>query len=182
MFFELKTPSLNEVSQKLVNLLEEAAKEGVQIEGRGKDIFVPGEMVKVVNNPYHHHVCRVCQNIADNSPYTVEEARRLIPHHYGCHCRIKKLAVPTPRFGITQTGFETVRRAEKRVHKDFSKVKRSIRDITRGIRMSREYAAQVSDMTSDDIATSVQRRRTSAALRVKQRRKVRMFRGKGGRR
>lgn len=59
---------------------------------RRRDEFEPGSLVIVVNFP-DDKVCLVCQEIAAGSPYTIEDARTLIPAHGGpghnCRCELK---------------------------------------------------------------------------------------------
>lgn len=60
---------------------------------RRHDEFEEGQLVIVVTAG-DDKVCQVCQDIAENSPYTIEQARALIPHggplgDHECRCAIQ---------------------------------------------------------------------------------------------
>ena len=50
--------------------------------------FRSGELVYIVTME-DDAVCPICQELGENSPYTIEEARALIPAHFRCRCTVR---------------------------------------------------------------------------------------------
>lgn len=46
-----------------------------------------GELVDIVTAD-DAHVCKYCRALAAGSPYPIEVARKQLPHHPGCRCKI----------------------------------------------------------------------------------------------
>lgn len=87
---------------------------------RRRERFRPGELVNIVTSG-DLNVCKACLTLAAGSPYTIEAARRQLPHHVGCRCFVVPLSahyVPRPRFTrarVKQAIRQTVRHAVRRV-------------------------------------------------------------------
>lgn len=101
--------------ETLLKILESLAK----IEGtfaKKYDRFAPGELVDI-RTADDAEVCMACEDLAAGSPYTIEQARKQLPHHWGCRCRI------APRLGhVEQTPSLNV----------FRKTSKAIKRIRRG--------------------------------------------------
>lgn len=50
--------------------------------------FATGQLVNVITRE-DDKVCPKCEEIAEGSPYTLEDARTLIPHHPHCRCLLE---------------------------------------------------------------------------------------------
>lgn len=75
---------------------------------RKRGEFVEGSLVIVVTRG-DDKVCQVCQDIADGSPYTIEDARALIPHggplgDHNCRCELRPFYTRQKLQAKTETG------------------------------------------------------------------------------
>jgi hypothetical protein len=50
--------------------------------------FYEGQLVNIVTMG-DERVCELCEELARNSPYTIEEARAQLPHHPNCRCSVE---------------------------------------------------------------------------------------------
>lgn len=55
---------------------------------RDKTGFYEGQLVNIVTMG-DERVCHLCEELAHNSPYTIEEARAQLPHHPNCRCTVE---------------------------------------------------------------------------------------------
>lgn len=54
---------------------------------RETEPFAPGALVSIITAG-DEKVCQICEEAAEEGPYTIEEARRLVPHHPHCRCAV----------------------------------------------------------------------------------------------
>jgi hypothetical protein len=81
--FEIKVPSIQDLLLRTIDVAEEVS----GLFGGKKDFFAPGEQV-IIHTMEDEGVCENCQDMAAGSPYSIEEARKQIPHHPGCRCYV----------------------------------------------------------------------------------------------
>jgi hypothetical protein len=70
------------------------------VEEKQDTFFKQGELVNILNMG-DDRVCDICDAAAEHGPYTVEEARRMIPLHPNCRCVVEpteKRRVASPAF------------------------------------------------------------------------------------
>lgn len=59
-----------------------------QRRSRSRSDFNEGELVNIITRE-DEKVCPACEDLAEGSPYTIEDARTLIPHHPRCRCLLE---------------------------------------------------------------------------------------------
>ena len=97
---------------------------------RESEPFTPGALVNVVTAG-DEKVCYLCEDAADNGPYTLEESKLLVPHHPNCRCAVvpffpkKRMPVTfstsmgaTPRGAVPQAQSVTLARMTQLIKDD----------------------------------------------------------------
>ncbi len=129
---------VKDLSQKLVALLkkdqelthasEVTVKFKSQSVTRRQPRFDRNTLVKIIT-AHDGNVCKACREMAALSPYRYQDARKQLPHHPGCRCKIVALTARDPGY-LIQPSFKKVRRYIRYQVKQATKKKAPQRNAT----------------------------------------------------
>lgn len=96
--------------------------------------FEAGELVNIVTME-DEKVCKLCEALAENGPYTIEEARAQVPHHINCRCQIspaRQMRRPAPQTTVARGRGSYAMTTSMKVRELTDELKMNIREALRG--------------------------------------------------
>jgi hypothetical protein len=91
------------------------------VRSRWRKRYDDNDLVKIVT-ARDDLVCQMCRDMAAHNPYRYGDAKRALPHHWGCRCQIAALTARDDGY-LRQPTFKKVQKFAKRFVKDSLKHK-----------------------------------------------------------